>query len=417
MGFPFVNVTNIVVILSYMLYTRKAGMYISPRATMFIWAQLPAMQWTLSEPWSSRLIAREMLNRAGVAVIPGDAFGEQGEGYVRIALVENEQRLIEAAQRMGGSFVVSRAVVKAGLQDDNKGNDSMFMQEDKQNKLLLVDGMALLFRAFFANSYGGSVRRTSTGVPVNAIYGFIKYFMDAIQKFEPTHVVCCWDMGSTTFRTAQYDGYKANRPSAPVDLVPQFDLIKEVMESFGVPNIGMVGYEADDCIGTLAKRHSHEAHVYVLSGDHDLLQLVDVGITVVIMKKGQGNYAVYTPESLHEERQLTPQQIICVKGLMGDSSDNYPGVKGIGEKTAHKLVQEYGSVEGILANLNSLTKTIRAKIEADVDMLHLSRDLATIRCDVPVEIDFKASNWSINRALVMNKFEELEFRSLMTLIS
>lgn len=291
------------------------------------------------------------------------------------------------------------------------------VKEEIKNKLLLVDGMALLFRAFFANSYGGSVRRTSTGVPVNAIYGFIKYFMDAVQKFEPTHVVCCWDMGSTTFRTAQYDGYKANRPSAPEDLIPQFDLVKEVVESFGVPNIGLAGYEADDCIGTLAKRHSDEAHIYVLSGDHDLLQLVDDRITVVIMKKGQGNYAVYTPEFLHEERQLTPEQIICVKGLMGDTSDNYPGVRGIGEKTAFKLVQEYGSVNGILANLDSLSKTIRAKIEADLDMLHMSRDLATICCDVPIEIEFSNCGWEINRAQVMNKFEQLEFRSLMTLIS
>lgn len=291
------------------------------------------------------------------------------------------------------------------------------VKEEIKNKLLLVDGMALLFRAFFANSYGGSVRRTSTGVPVNAIYGFIKYFMDAVQKFEPTHVVCCWDMGSTTFRTAQYDGYKANRPSAPEDLIPQFDLVKEVVESFGVPNIGLAGYEADDCIGTLAKRHSDEAHIYVLSGDHDLLQLVDDRITVVIMKKGQGNYAVYTPEFLHEERQLTPEQIICVKGLMGDTSDNYPGVRGIGEKTAFKLVQEHGSVNGILANLDNLSKTIRAKIEADLDMLHMSRDLATIRCDVPIEIEFSSCGWEINRAQVMNIFEKLEFRSLMALIS
>ena len=224
-------------------------------------------------------------------------------------------------------------------------------------------------------------------------------------------------MGSTTFRTTQYDGYKANRPSAPEDLIPQFDLVKEVVESFGVPNIGLAGFEADDCIGTLAKRHSKEAHIYVLSGDHDLLQLVDDRITVVIMKKGQGNYAVYTPEFLHEERQLTPEQIICLKGLMGDTSDNYPGVRGIGEKTAYKLIQEHGSVNGILANLDSLSKTIRAKIEADLDMLHMSRDLATIRCDVPIEIEFSNCGWEINRAQVMNKFEQLEFRSLITLIS
>ncbi|WP_246627943.1 5'-3' exonuclease [Paenibacillus oenotherae] len=291
------------------------------------------------------------------------------------------------------------------------------MEKEQGNRLLLVDGMALLFRAFFANSYGGSVRRTSTGVPVNAVYGFVKYFMDAVQRFQPTHVVCCWDMGSQTFRTTQFEGYKANRPSAPEDLIPQFDLVKEVVESFGVPNVGIVGYEADDCIGTLAKRHRTDAQVFVLSGDHDLLQLVDDRITVVIMKKGQGNYAIYTPQYLLEERQLTPAQIICVKGLMGDTSDNYPGVRGIGEKTAHKLVQEFGSVDGILSNLDRVSKTIRAKIEADLDMLHLSRELACIHCEVPVELEFSTSNWSVNRAQVVSKFEELEFRSLMALIS
>lgn len=290
-------------------------------------------------------------------------------------------------------------------------------QQARGERLLLVDGMALLFRAFFANNYGGSVRRTSTGVPVNAVYGFVRYFMDAVQKFEPTHVICCWDMGSTTFRTAQFDGYKANRPDAPEDLIPQFDLVKEVVASFDVPNIGMVGYEADDCIGTLARRFSQQAEVFVLSGDQDLLQLVDEQVTVVIMKKGFGNYAVYTPAALLEERQLTPAQVICVKGLMGDTSDNYPGVRGIGEKTAHKLVQEYGSVDGILANLDSLSKSVKAKIEADLAMLHLSRELATIKCDVPLEVDYSLSVWSVNRAQVLNKFEELEFRSLTALIS
>ncbi|MBW7459251.1 5'-3' exonuclease H3TH domain-containing protein [Paenibacillus sepulcri] len=297
--------------------------------------------------------------------------------------------------------------------------ESQEIKENSENKLLLVDGMALLFRAFFANSYGGTVRRTSSGVPVNAIYGFVKYFMDAVQRFKPTHVVCCWDMGSQTFRTSQYDGYKANRPSAPEDLIPQFDLVKDVVASFGVPNVGIAGYEADDCIGTLAKRHSGDAHVYVLSGDHDLLQLVDERISVVIMKKGQGNYAVYTPEFLLEERQLTSEQVICVKGLMGDTSDNYPGVRGIGEKTAHKLIQEYGSVDGILENLDSLSKTVRAKIEADLEMLHLSRELARIRLDVPVELEFDLCGWEIDRQRqrVVGKFEELEFKSLMALIS
>jgi 5'-3' exonuclease len=284
------------------------------------------------------------------------------------------------------------------------------------NKVLLVDGMALLFRAYFANSYGGYIRKTAAGVPTNAIYGFIKYFMDAVQTFGPTHVVCCWDLGSKTFRTDKYAGYKANRPDAPGDLIPQFSLIKDVVESFNVPNIGFEGFEADDCIGTLADQFSKEMDVYVLTGDHDMLQLVTDRIKVIIMKKGQSNYAVYDPETLFAEKQLSAAQFIDLKGLIGDTSDNYPGVKGIGEKTALKLLIEYGSIEGILENLPSLPKGVRSKIEADVEMLHLCRDLARIRCDAPVECDIHSSLWSVDRHTVIAKFEELEFNSLMKLI-
>lgn len=285
-----------------------------------------------------------------------------------------------------------------------------------EQRLLLVDGMAILFRAYFATSFGGSVRKTSAGIPVNAVHGFVRYFMDAINTFNPTHVICCWDMGSTTFRTEQYDGYKANRPSAPEDLIPQFDLVKEVVASFDVPNVGIAGYEADDCIGTLAAALKDQAQIFVVTGDHDMLQLVDDRVSVAIMKKGIGNYMVYTPESLMEERQLTPVQIIDMKGLMGDTADNYPGVKGIGEKTAHKLIQEHGSIDGLLSNLEAVSKTIRAKIEADLAMLHLSRELATIRCDVPVSASLEGCSWSYKRESVLLKFEELEFKSLVSLI-
>ncbi|WP_168122733.1 5'-3' exonuclease H3TH domain-containing protein [Paenibacillus sp. HB172176] len=285
-----------------------------------------------------------------------------------------------------------------------------------QPRLLLVDGMAILFRAYFATSFTGSIRRTSTGVPVNAVHGFVRYFMDAVSRFNPTHVICCWDMGSKTFRTEQYDGYKSNRPEAPQDLIPQFDLVKEVVASFNVPNIGIEGFEADDCIGTLASMYKSEAEVVIVTGDHDMLQLVDDRVSVAIMKKGIGNYMVYTPASLLQEKQLTPQQIIDMKGLMGDTSDNYPGVKGIGEKTALKLILEHGSIDGLLANLELVSKTIRAKIEADLDMLHLSRELATIRCDAPLEIEIESCSWCYDRHSVLGKFEELEFRSLIALI-
>ncbi|MCI3919598.1 5'-3' exonuclease [Paenibacillus sp. TRM 82003] len=280
-------------------------------------------------------------------------------------------------------------------------------------KLLLVDGMAVLFRAYFASAYGGYVRKTKTGVPVNAIHGFCRYLFDVVRTYEPSHVAVCWDMSSKTFRTERYAAYKGNRPEAPDDLIPQFELVKEVVDSFGIPNVGVLGFEADDCIGTIARRYGENTDVLILTGDHDLLQLVSERVKVVMLKKGFGNYAVYDGETLYAEKQLTPAQVIDLKGLIGDSSDNYPGVKGIGEKTAIKLLAEYGTIEGILGNLESLSASVRKKIEADLDMLHLCRELATIHCEVPLECELDACLWSPDPARVGAKFDELEFGRLL----
>jgi 5'-3' exonuclease len=284
------------------------------------------------------------------------------------------------------------------------------------NKVLLVDGMALLFRAFYATSYTGYIRKTSAGLPTNAVYGFIQYFFDAINTFKPTHVVCCWDMGSKTFRNEQYADYKGNRMEAPLELIPQFDLVKEVVREMGILNMGITGFEADDCIGTLANQLRENAEVYILTGDHDMLQLVNESVKVVIMKKGKLNYAIFDLEYLLLERQLTPLQVIDLKGIMGDSSDNYPGVKGIGAKTALKLLIEYQSIEGVLENLDKLPKGVRMKIEANLEMLHLSRDLARIRLDVPIQCELSECLLRMSKESVVRKFEELEFGGLVKIL-
>ena len=285
------------------------------------------------------------------------------------------------------------------------------------NHVMLVDGMALLFRAYYATSYSGYIRRTSAGVPTNAIYGFLQYLFDALASFGPSHVICCWDMGSKTFRTEQFAEYKGNRAEPPADLVPQFSLIREVTDAMGILSVGIVGYEADDCIGTLASRLSAEAEVSIPTGDHDMLQLVAERVKVAIMAKGRGNYTVYTLESLASLKQLTPAQVVDLKGFMGDTSDNYPGVKGIGEKTALKLLLDYGSIEGVLENLDKLPKGVRSKIEANLDMLHLSRDLARIRIDVPLSCELSACGLvNLSRESALRKFEELELGSLGKLL-
>lgn len=278
---------------------------------------------------------------------------------------------------------------------------------------MLVDGMALLFRGYYATAYRGYIMKTSAGVPTNGIYGFVRYMWDAIQTFEPSHVICCWDMGSKTFRTELYDQYKANRGEPPEELVPQFDLVKEVVSSFDIPNIGIHQFEADDCIGSLAKKYSSEMQVQILTGDHDSLQLVTDRVQSIIMKKGMSNYEVYTPEKLLEEKGLTAAQMIDLKGLMGDTSDNFPGVKGIGEKTAIKLLKEYETIEAIIENLEKLPKGMRTKIENELDMLHLSRQLAEIRCDVPIECVVEDALLTIDAEKVRKQFETLEFNKLL----
>lgn len=287
----------------------------------------------------------------------------------------------------------------------------------KKNQVLLVDGMALLFRGFFATSFRGNFMLNSKGVPTNGIYQFLRYLLDAVDKFEPTHVVCCWDMGSKTFRTEMYAGYKANRDEPPVELVPQFDLVKEVVAAFDIPNIGLESFEADDCIGTLARSYANEENdVLILTGDQDILQLVDDGIHVAIMRKGQGNYEVFTMDNFYDKKGIHPKQIIDLKGLMGDTSDNYPGVKGIGEKTALKLLQEYETIDQLLANMDQLSKGIQTKINNDLEMLHLSRELAGIKCDVPIQCSLDEAIWNMNETKVQEKFAELDFGHMNKLL-
>lgn len=286
--------------------------------------------------------------------------------------------------------------------------------ENKQ--VLLVDGMALLFRGFFATAFRGNFMKTSSGVPTNGIYQFMRYFLDAADTFQPTHIVCCWDMGSKTFRTDLYEGYKQNRSEPPEELVPQFDLIKEVIEAFDIPNIGMDNFEADDCIGTLARNYATEHNVTILTGDLDMLQLVQENVRVAIMRKGQGNYEVFDGANFYEKSNIYPYQVVDVKGLMGDASDNYPGVKGIGEKTALKLIREYETIDGLLENIDDLPKGIRNKINTNMDMLQLSRNLAEIKCDVPISCELNTAVWQYDKTKVEKKFEELEFKNLGKLL-
>ncbi|MEI2356476.1 5'-3' exonuclease [Mesobacillus zeae] len=277
---------------------------------------------------------------------------------------------------------------------------------------MLIDGMALLFRAFYATAVTGQFMFNSKGVPTNGVHGFVKHMLSAVAGFGPTHVAVCWDMGSKTFRNEMFPLYKANRQEAPLELIPQFSLAKEVVSAFDIPNVGLEGFEADDCIGTIAKNAPKDVRISILTGDKDILQLIDEQVSVILLQKGYGNYFVHDRHTLFGEKGIWPEQMIDLKALMGDPSDNYPGVRGIGEKTAVKLLQQYSSVEGIIENLDNLTKGQKTKIEQDLEMLHLSRRLAEIKCDVPVECHLDHAFFQLDREKVSAKFDEIGLKGL-----
>ncbi|MGM0873917.1 MAG: 5'-3' exonuclease [Bacillota bacterium] len=287
---------------------------------------------------------------------------------------------------------------------------------NKDNHLLIVDGMALLFRSFYATSVYGQFMINSKGIPTNAVTGLLKHLIAAIDYIKPSHVICCWDMGSKTYRNELFTDYKANRPEAPVELIPQFDLAKEVVDALDIPNLGIEGYEADDCIGTLTKKFENEMKISILTGDKDILQLLNDDVSVLIFQKGIGNYKHYTKQSYMEEFEIEPHMLIDVKALMGDSSDNYPGVKGIGEKTAFKLINQYKSINGILESLSELTKGQKTKIENDLDMLHLSRQLAEINCQAPLQCLIEDSILNVNEEKAYGMIKDLELRGVHTLL-
>lgn len=254
--------------------------------------------------------------------------------------------------------------------------------EQTKPHILIIDGMALLFRSFFATAPMGQFFRNADGVPTNAVQGFARHTMAAASLFQPTHLVVCWDMGAKTFRNELFDGYKANRPQPAPELVPQFDMAREVSELIGWKSYGIPNMEADDLIGSVIQSWEGDAKMTVVSGDKDLLQLLRPDVQIAFTKKGYHTYELYTPSRFQEEYEITPAQFVDYKAFTGDASDGYPGVKGIGPKTALKLIKEFGTVDGVLAAKEQLTPAIRKKIAEHEEMLHLSRELAAIHCDL-----------------------------------
>ncbi|CYU07130.1 DNA polymerase I [Streptococcus suis] len=260
----------------------------------------------------------------------------------------------------------------------------------KKNKLLLIDGSSVAFRAFFALYNQIDRFKSPTGLHTNAIYGFNLMLDHMMKRIEPTHILVAFDAGKTTFRTEMYADYKAGRAKTPDEFREQFPFIRQMLDAMGVKHYELDQYEADDIIGTLdkmAERTEIPFDVTIVSGDKDLIQLTDENTVVEISKKGVAEFEEFTPAYLMEKMGITPTQFIDLKALMGDKSDNIPGVTKIGEKTGLKLLTEFGSLDGIYENIDSMKASkMKENLIADKEKAFLSRTLATIDTNAPIEI-------------------------------
>ena len=280
-------------------------------------------------------------------------------------------------------------------------------------KVILVDGNNLMFRSYFATAYSGSLMKNSKGQATNALYGFVNMINKIIMEEKPTYMVVAFDIGKN-FRHEKYKDYKAGRNATPDDLKSQMPIARKLLDAMGIKYLEMEGYEADDIIGTLAKEADldPEYDALIVSSDHDLLQLISPQVGMKMLKSKDATY--YTKDSFKEEYGFEPIKIIDLKSLMGDSSDNIPGVKGIGEKTAMSLIQKYGSLDGVYEHIDEIKGKMKEKLDTDKDNAYFSFDLATIYRDVPLEIDLSDLSYDGPKIGELKEiYQELEFHSFL----
>ncbi|MCK9310285.1 MAG: DNA polymerase I [Candidatus Cloacimonetes bacterium] len=285
-------------------------------------------------------------------------------------------------------------------------------------KFLIIDGNSIMNRAF----YGISARTmmSADGIATNAIYGFLNIYWMIEGMLNPDYIAVSFDLRAPTFRHELYDEYKGTRKGMPDELRPQMPVIKEILTAMNVPIIELETYEADDVLGTVAKANESKGiFTYILTGDKDSLQLISDKTSIVMptTKMGKTEYLIYTPELLKEKLNIEPYQVIDMKALMGDSSDNIPGVKGIGEKTAHTLIDKYTTLDNIYSNIETLDASakIKEKLITDKEMAYLSYKLATIYKDVPVDIDYtKCKKSDVDKEAVYSIFTRLNFKKFLS---
>ncbi len=287
---------------------------------------------------------------------------------------------------------------------------------NKENKiLLLIDGNSIINRAFFALP----PMDNGEGLQTNAIYGFLTMMFKMIKDYKPTHISVAFDLKAPTFRHKAYDDYKAGRKKMPSELAMQMQPLKNVLDKMNIDRKEIEGYEADDILGTLSLEGQENGYkVYIVTGDKDAIQLASDDTTVLITKKGIAEVEEYNTETVMERYGLTPSQFIDLKGLMGDKSDNIPGIPGVGEKTGIKLLTKYGSVEGVLDNIDQLKGAQKKKVEENQKEAIMSKDLATIIRDVPIDFDIDSMEFGdFELSDIIKEFQELKFTSLISRVS
>lgn len=278
-------------------------------------------------------------------------------------------------------------------------------------KILLIDGSSLIFRAFYA------IRNLSTreGIPTGAVYGFINMYNAALEKINPDYVLVAFDNAGPTIRTREFAEYKGTRQKTPDELLTQFGMVKDLLDSYKVKHLALDDYEADDIIGTLSNMASKNGiKSYMLTGDRDYFQLVNETANVLYTKKGISTLEIYDLEKVEEQYDLTPEKLIEVKGLMGDTSDNIPGVPGVGEKTAIKLIKEYGDIETIYENIDKVSgKVLKQNLIDNKAQAFMSRKLGTIYTDIKLDFDIEDLKLvEPNRNELYEKYKVLEFGKL-----
>ena len=283
------------------------------------------------------------------------------------------------------------------------------------DKLLLIDGNSLTYRAYFASAFSpAGILRTKDGTAVNAVLTLNMMFNKLFREYKPTHILVAFDAGKKTFRHKKLESYKGGRNKTPSELITQFPLVKEMLDKWGIKHFEVKEIEADDIIATLAKKHSKDIQVSVVSSDKDLFQLVQKNVEIIIPQNGSKPNKILNTSNFIETQGYRPDQVIDIKGLVGDPSDNLPGVKGVGEKGAIKLLTKYDTLEGVYQNVEEQTPNLKNKLMESKEMAFLCKEIATLfyEVEVPFSLSEMKFEGQINQELI-DFFKEYELNSLV----